>query len=271
MEEPAVTGGYLVARDRTDEGDMGFFTPSGALIAFSEPNEENVSPAQFDYITNYFAEVEQTFGRDDWRDRYQDLVGIDDIIDHHLFTELTRNVDGLRLSTYFIKERGEPLTLGPIWDCNLCLGNAATFSAWKPAGFQHAPLGDEPAASWDCECGNQDTAMPRPIDQNTDCGEGCWVFWLEQLFEDPAFVARYRARWRELRQGPLSNEALLASLDAAREQLEESQGRNFERWDVLGRPLWGNTFVGATWEDEVDYLRDWLIERTAWLDAQLAE
>ena len=38
--------------------------------------------------------------------------------------EITRNVDGYVLSTYFYKDRGGKITMVPVWDYNGSLGNA---------------------------------------------------------------------------------------------------------------------------------------------------
>ncbi|MDX1638173.1 MAG: hypothetical protein R3281_09400 [Balneolaceae bacterium] len=37
--------------------------------------------------------------------------------------------------------------------------------------------------------------------------------------------------------------------------------RNFEKWNILGEQVFGNGFVGQSYEEEVNYLREWLDRR----------
>ena len=38
------------------------------------------------------------------------------------------------------------------------------------------------------------------------------------------------------------------------------------RWPRLGQYVWPNVFIGQTYEEEVAFLRNWILERVAWLD-----
>jgi len=44
--------------------------------------------------------------------------------------------------------------------------------------------------------------------------------------------------------------------------------RNFERWPVLGQYVWPNAFVGLTHKSEVNFLKNWIADRSEWLDLQ---
>ena len=173
-------------------------------------------------------------------------VDLESFVDHMLLVELGRNVDGYVLSTWIVLEDGV-LKMGPVWDYNGALGNADYFEAWDPEGW-HFENEEFPADN------------PRGF---------CWY---EALLSDPAFVSLREERWRLHRQGAWSDEALLADIDANAALLGPAAGRNFERWDVLGEYVWPND-SGAedreSYEAEVAYLKDWLVLRTAWLDAQM--
>src|SRR5690606_32280193 len=86
--------------------------------------------------------------------------------------------------------------------------------------------------------------------------------WTDRLFEDPAFVERYIARWHDLRQHEFSLEHLHGIIDAHAETLHTAQVRNFVRWPTLGRTLIPDPrfimFLGPhpdSWEGEVQYLK----------------
>ena len=50
--------------------------------------------------------------------------------------EITKNVDGYRLSTFIHKEKNGKLKAGPIWDFNLGYGNANYYDGWSSYGLQ---------------------------------------------------------------------------------------------------------------------------------------
>jgi hypothetical protein len=59
-------------------------------------------------------------------------------------------------------------------------------------------------------------------------------------------------------------------MDSTANVLQEPRVRNNNRWTgVLGYKIWPNYFVGATYEQETAWLKDWIRQRTDWLDAQL--
>lgn len=59
-----------------------------------------------------------------------------------------------------------------------------------------------------------------------------------------------------------------ARVDARAAELAEAQARNFARWPVLGVWVWPNAYIGGTYAEEVGYLKDWLRQRAAWIDAE---
>jgi hypothetical protein len=50
--------------------------------------------------------------------------------------------------------------------------------------------------------------------------------------------------------------------------LNEAQARNFQRWPILGRTVWPNHFVGGSYEEEVQWMKNYIETRFAWIDAQ---
>ena len=55
-------------------------------------------------------------------------------------------------------------------------------------------------------------------------------------------------------------------------QLRPAVDANFERWPVLGEYVWPND-EGAedreSWEEELAYLKGWVLARAEWMDARL--
>ena len=72
----------------------------------------------------------------------------------------------------------------------------------------------------------------------------------------------------ELRRGVLTPEKILGRVDALRTQLQESQVRNNQKWRVIGRELQGNSYVGPTYDAEVNWMKVWIKDRLTWIDRQ---
>ena len=251
---PQLSGGYLLQRDWLGEpGEQWLTTDTyGDEILFKSPKPDALTDAQRGYITDYMNAFEAALADPGFADTvtgYAAFIDVDSFIDHHLLVEMGRNVDGYVLSTYMHKGREGLLNMGPIWDYNGALGNASYFDCELPEGWHF-----------------DNDAFP------ADNPNG--YHWYARLFEDPAFVERYQARWRELRRGPLSTANMLSDIDAAAARLNGAGAveRNFERWPVLGEDVWPND-PGAvdrvSYAEEIDYLQTWLTARVTWMDSQL--
>jgi len=250
--EPEITGGYIIKKDRLNEGESGFNTGRGTSLAYARPNEADVTPAQNDWIRNYMSDFEDALFGPDFTDPvhgYEAYINIDSFIDHFLITELLKEIDGYRLSTFMYKDREEKLVMGPVWDFNLSLGIADYLDGWLPQGWYY----------------------PLPKERN-ECFVGCGVInWYERLMEDESYMERLESRWWELRQNQFSKEILTRMISENRELLQESQERNFDRWPTLGSYVWPNWYQGNSWEDEVDWMENWLMQRVDWMDSQMGE
>lgn len=239
----AVTGGYIFKDDRLDPGDTGFVTSRGRSLCFVEPKEEELTPAQRDYLVGYINEFESVLYGSNFADPetgYAAYIDVASFIDHHIMIEWVKDVDGFMLSEYWYKDRDGKIVYAPLWDFNLSLGNANYHTSEDPRSWYY------------------NYAISR--------GE---YKWYGRLFQDPAFKRAYLDRWFELRRSVLSLEHMYADIDSQADFLRESAARNFEKWPVLGTYVWPNWYIGQTYQDEVDYLKSWIATRVEWIDAQL--
>jgi hypothetical protein len=247
--EPEISGGYIIKKDRLNEGESGFTTQSGTNLAFVRPQEEVATSAQKNWIQQYMSEFELALYSPDFDTPagYESYIDVASFIDHFLLTELLREIDGYRLSTFMYKDRGEKLVMGPAWDFNLSLGNADYVDGWKTEGWYYPTMG---------------------------CFIGCGIRdWYVRLMEDEAYIQRMQQRWWTHRQGIFSEEHLIGLIQENREELQEAQARNFQRWPILGEYVWPNYFWEGveTWQEQLDWMENWLLERLAWMDTQMGE
>jgi len=241
--EPQISGGYIFKKDKLDGGEPTFNTSRGLSLIYVEPKPEDITDAQKDWIKNYLNQFEAALYGSNFMDPengYAKYIDVGSFIDVHILVELTKNIDGFRLSTYMHKDRGGKLIMGPVWDYNLSLGNANYLQGWIPTGWYYPQLSD-----------------------------GDYPWW-RRLFEDPAFQLRYADRWFELRKSRFSTVRLLTEVDQTAALLDEAQARNFDRWRILGSYVWPNWFIAGTYAEEINWMKGWLEQRLDWMDSQIA-
>ncbi|MBN1560778.1 CotH kinase family protein, partial [candidate division KSB1 bacterium] len=147
-------------------------------------------------------------------------------------------------SGFFYKERNGKIFAGPVWDFDQAIANSTHMD------------GDR-VQMWMIE----------------NCIENAGPAFWEKLWETPAFKRQVAETWFAYRKGPLKMERLFAYIDSLTVYLDEAQQRNFTRWPYLGVPIWRST-AGAenrnTYEKEVDYMKDYLLDHIEWMDAELS-
>ena len=65
---------------------------------------------------------------------------------------------------------------------------------------------------------------------------------------------------------------MMADIEAVVELLGDARERNFERWSILGDYVWPNApgwDERDTFRKEVDYMKQWIRDRAAWMDSEL--
>jgi hypothetical protein len=51
--------------------------------------------------------------------------------------------------------------------------------------------------------------------------------------------------------------------------LREPSIRNYDRWPILGMYVWPNHYIGDTYQEEVNYLKQWVNGRLLWMDENM--
>lgn len=103
---------------------------------------------------------------------------------------------------------------------------------------------------------------------NAYCKNDEWMvpFWWQKMLQDTLFQNDLRCRWLALRNTTLSANRLINMIDSISSTLQEAQHRNFERWKIMGAYVWPNKYVFDTYDEEIKFLKHWLMERLRWLD-----
>jgi hypothetical protein len=235
----AASGGFII---RIDKGAPDF-DAGGRWLQFAYPEAEDMAlperKPQLDYITGFIDGFAQAASAADFKhpstgQHYSEFIDVDAWIDHNIINALAKNVDALRISAYFHKERDGRLAAGPVWDFD------------RSFGTPYDPRASGPE-EWNVPWGGADYF-----------NEGWWRL----LFRDPDFRSRYRARFMALLNGELSADNLDRIVDGMAAQVGGAADRNFRRWTQT--PPLDNSHA-----TEIALVKDFLRRRVAWLKTQL--
>jgi hypothetical protein len=240
-----VTGGYIIKIDNEtgNSGPPWASSIGGNYFQYEYPKYDDIVPEQRAYIKSYIDDFEAALTSEQFMDSvsgYRPYVDEGSFVDLFIVNELSKNIDGYMQSSFFYKDRdskGGKLTTGPVWDYNLAFGNADYREGDRTDGLQ---------------------VHINPVS-----------WWWDRLLLDSIFITNIKERWYTVREKQFSNESILGIIDSLSLLLEIPQRRNFERWDVLGRYIWPNAFIGESFEEEMDFLKTWTVNRLDWLDRNL--
>ncbi len=257
-----LTGGYLVKVDKTSGAtsrswNSSYVSGKGTnktLYQIEYPKTENITSQQFTYIKNFLNTFEKSLQEENplkATTTYRSMMDMPSFVNYFLLNELTRNVDGYRLSTYFYKEKdskGGKLTMGPAWDYNLAFGNADYYDGYLPQGWVYNKLEMSTQGISD--------SFQTP-------------FWWGKLMRDSVFVNSVKRRWNTLRKTTLNPQRIFKFMDSTQVVLKDPLQRNFGRFPLYGKKVWPNYFVGNNANEELFWMENWITARIAWLDAAI--
>ena len=249
----SLTGGYIIKIDKYTGGggdnwlsDFPNIGGGSLYIQYHYPEASVMVSEQLDYIQHYLDSFEYALNGVNFSDTsigYSKYIDVNSFIDLYIMNELSKNIDGYRLSTYMYKDRddnGGKLTMGPFWDYNLAYGNADYCEAGLTSGWEVD--GDSGACGWN-----------NP-------------FWFERLLEDTLYQNRLKCRWEHLRDRSFHEDSIFNFIDSIALYINDAQQRNFQKWDILGTYVWPNFYIGNTYQDELIFIKTWLSARLDWID-----
>lgn len=266
-----VTGGYIIKVDK--EGwkpgiDSEYPPFPGATqtirYQFHYPKADDIVEEQVSYLSNFIGSFEYVMNGNNYADNlsgYPGYLNVESFADYYILNELSKNVDGYRLSAYLYKSKdsnGGKLAAGPVWDHNFSFGNIGYYDGQYYSGWQLGFFLE---------------------DEGFKTGDGFQVpFWWRKLMHDSSFVQLIIDRWRDYRQDILHIDNLHQYIDAVADTLDEAKERNFEIWIGPGDPKlpedgWfppsDHISYFQSYYDEIEYLKDWTANRVIWIDENI--
>ena len=260
-----ITGGYIMEVNRTD-GEVthiskyhplsrsGFaYSDKYINFQYKSPDYEDLTSDQVAYIKGRIDQMETTLWnyRPGNEETYKEFLDETNFIDYQIAQELGHNVDAFRLSGKFFKRRDsvDARFKMVLWDMNLAYGNADYYQGWR-------------TDTW--------------IYQNNDIlyngGDSQLIpFWWYRLNSNPNYTAALKSRWAQYRRSNLRQDRVMATVDSLANVLtsHNAEQRNSEAWPRWGQYVWPNYYIADNYQDEVNYLKQWLSDRIAWMDNKL--
>ena len=240
-------GGFIL---KVDDGDEPYVeSDRGTRFTMVYPKDhEGVPASTLDWLKRWLSRFEASLSTD----HYTRYVHEKSFIDYFLQQELWKNIDGFRKSMYLHKGADHEVHMGPSWDFDLGAAGLSFYEGTDPEGWRHAQL---------------EYLWPSPD----------YVTWFNELLLHPEYRRRVIARWKELRKpGALFSDARIRSMiDEHVQVLNKGPAvRNFARWKVINRPLFPVLYFTVlpmydTWEGEVWRSEQFLLDRAAWIDANI--
>jgi len=260
-----LTGDYLIEVDYDDDvhyrskhhpvdSNGHELTDRFIHIQYKSPNYEDLNKAQLQYINHRIDAMEQALASPQYKDPvmgYRKYIDELSFIDYQLAMELGHNIDAYRKSCKLYKRcdnvDGRFKTV--VWDMNLAYGNCKLRDGWRTQGWIYE---------------SNDLLYAH--------GENLLVpFWWTRLNSDESYTALLRDRWAQYRQNNVRQERLMAIIDSLATELTAhgAMQRDSQAWPRWGKYVWPNYYIASDFDDEIAFLKQWLIDRIAWMDHQL--
>ncbi len=232
----ALTGGYFLEIDAYANQEKSWFrSVMSNPVTIKSPDEDSITSAQRDYIIQHYNRMEN------------DMNGYLDkntFLRHFLVGELSGNIDTY-WSVFMYKQRDDDIIYtGPVWDFDLAFDNdQRVYPVCNKSDFLYRSGGS-------C-AGNMRSFVDQIVIQNADA------------------KAQMLDIWDEARQAGLTEENLVAWIDAMEAELQQSQRLNFIRWDIMNSLVHKNVKCWGSYTAEVQNVRRFIKERLAWMDNKL--
>jgi hypothetical protein len=254
-----LTGGYIFSIDK--DADAWYSShrppnsPAAAIqFAYVFPKPEDITDEQKDYLKSYVDSFENTLSGSDFSNTqtgFRKFADENSFIDYFIVNELSRNVDGYRLSSYFYKNRNSvnpKIVAGPVWDYDLAFRNSDYCNGSNVDGW---------AYKFNYVCSGDYWQVP---------------FWWDRFMEDPEFKSNLLCRWTSLRQNELNDANITHLIDSIYSLVSEAHERHFTKWPVLGQYIWPNPQpIPSSYAEEVTALKKWIADRLIWIDNNLPQ
>ncbi len=257
-QEEDISGGYIIKIDKLTDAPINsswcsnFMTFNDDFVCFQYhyPKADEITIDQKYYIENFINNIHYSIkelSEKQLNINTVENINFNSFIDYLIISELSKNVDAYRISTFLHKDSDEvngDLHMGPVWDYNLSFGNVDFCQSSEISGWV--------------------------LDAGTPCQKSIPRYW-HLLLQNDSFRSLFISRWFELRNNILSIENIFNHIDSTSEYIFNAQIRNFDTWNSLNEYVWPNYQLGESYQDEIGFLKYWIYYRITWIDNNIQD
>lgn len=241
---------YLIEADvRAEEYNepLRFTIDNNYWMVVKEPDEDDITSLtdeRYTYVSEHFQKVNDAIMS---LDNYQQYIDVDSLASQYVINEYLKNPDWgfgnqpYYASTFMYMEEGGKIYFGPFWDCDISMGRV-NYSEIESEGYR-----------------------------KTNDPEGFLAkqtHWINKLMEDTSFVSLVEAKWEILKTevetminttAPEMMDKIALVQEYDFKAHKESAKKRTVDW-VYRVPL--------AFEDECQYVLDFMKTRLTWMDEQ---
>ena len=240
---PGITGGYIYEINNTGSAfdwTSNFPPMNDATTDFNVefrlvyPNRDMIPLEQIAYLKSYTDSFELSLSGQNYQDSllgYRNFVDVYSFIDFMLLSEFAGNFDTYGRSFYLTKENSS---------------DGGKLKAGPPWDFDQSFGYYIPSTSgWVWQITNYYWPFP---------------FWWSKFWSDEQYRKEAECRWKSYRNDALSDSSILHTIDSLQQRLNVAYLRNDVVWENSG---------GSSMNANFDELKNWIQQRTAWIDDSL--
>ena len=238
-----VSGGVIFELDERRGEQYNFQTSiANQVFTVKDPDDLNttvpeIAQARLDYCINILQTAENALYSDNFKDvttGYQKYFNTQSVIDWYLTEELFKNIDLSRYSVYMYidTKNNNKITFGPTWDFDLSSGLLEDYSGIR--GTENA--------------------------------------WIGRFYQDENFRKLIKDRWTSKRNDLLY--FINNRLNTDSRNIFVGQQKNFNFWNNFYGVItseYPSFHQESNFENDIFYLKSWLRNRIAFLDAQFSD
>ena len=231
INEPEVSGGYLIEGDAFAEKEPSYFkTSQGILFCIKYPSSDDITQEQKTYIEQKFNQIESEIYQNNLNN-----IDFESFSKYFIIEDFAGNIDGVWSSFYLTKERGDDkIYFGPVWDLDLAFDN--------------------------------DIFLYPTNEKNNFAFKYCYSNGSTQslvmkLLSNESLLQKVKDVWNQMTNGEFSKETIINFINEQVEYINESQKLNFIRWDILNEKQFLQPTARGSYEAEIQYLKEFIENR----------
>ena len=241
-----VENGDMYLEVDTTQDEKVCFESTRWLVPFMFKDPEEPTAKQVSDFKAYVADIEDSLYVNPGGG-WEELIDLDSFVGNYIVQEICKNVDGnFRKSIFFSKTPTGKLVLAHVWDFDIALGNCNYIDSQHQNGVTNGPEG------W----------LIKLVGRKKKA-DG----WYPRLFLDPVFVEAVKEKWDSIKPGL---DEIPNMIDRLVDLNRASYDNNFKQWKIIGTYVWPNLYYNfSSYDQEVEYLKEFFTTRVAWLDTEL--